>query len=425
MAGHSYLGSAARIHIGHACREEVGVQQARTAVVPLAGPVQHYAWGSPSAIPDLLGVAQDGRPWAELWLGTHPRGPATALAPEGPTALPALLQEQGQPPLPFLLKLLAAAAPLSLQVHPDRRQAEEGYACEQAAQVPVDALERSYRDPHPKPELVVALTPFRALAGFRHPLSTLRVLSELDPALLPPFGPLQQDPSGKGAAATLSSLLSLPEGDAGELLEVAGRAAARAGLSPECDRAADLLQRLLRHHPGDVGALAALLLEDVELAPGEALFQPAGVLHAYIEGLAVELMAASDNVLRAGLTTKHVDVPALMGVLRQEVGGAHRVLPEPLSSPEHVRYPVPVTEFALECLALRETGQVCQTGPGPSLCLVTAGTVELGAPGSAPLRLDRGGAAYVAPSTALRLRGPGTSFWATSGGSEGAGLRAA
>jgi mannose-6-phosphate isomerase len=280
--------------------------------------------------------------------------------------------------LPFLMKLLAADAPLSLQAHPDAGQAAAGFAAEEAAGVPRGAPERRYADPYHKPELLVAVSEFRALCGFREPAATAELLAGLKaPALDPVVGAL-----GEGdLAGAVGWLLTHPE-PAELVTQVVGGAGA-----------SRLVGELAAAYPGDVGVVVALLLNQVTLRPGEAIFMPAGNLHAYLRGTGVEIMAASDNVLRGGLTPKHVDVPELLRVLR------FAPLAEPVRRPERVgpgvvTWRVPVAELALYRVrldaAVRRV-EVPVAGPRAVLCL--AGEVEVD-DGVARVTLRAGDAAF-------------------------------
>jgi mannose-6-phosphate isomerase len=407
-------------------------------VLPLFGQVQHYAWGSPDAIYNLLGEAPTGEPAAELWLGTHPVAPSDC--DDGGRRRPAadLVGE-----LPFLLKVLAAEKALSLQVHPDRAQARAGFDAEERAGVPLNAPERRYRDPNHKPELIVALTPFRALAGVREPARTLAIVEAFGvPELSAAFRPLAADPA-RGAAEVLRTLLTLPRERgralAGELTRAAASVAARSG-DGEPARAADLVGRLAIAHPGDVGIAAALLLNDVTLKPGEALFQPAKLLHAYVHGVGIEIMATSDNVLRGGLTPKHIDVDELLRLLDPAPSGAPVLTAKTLRAGAGglVRYwPVPVDDFVL-AEAICAGGEV--TLNRPAVLLAVDGTVDVqlatdgggaapdtgaaataGGPAGeapadgAPLRLARGQAAVLTAPATVTLRGTGRVFAARPG----------
>jgi mannose-6-phosphate isomerase len=244
------------------------------------GTVQHYAWGDHTFIPDLLGVEADGTPWAELWLGTHPNGPSRL---DDGTAL---VDTTG--PLPYLLKVLAAAEPLSLQTHPDAEQARDGH-------------ERGiYPDDQPKPELLCALTPFEALCGLRPVDATLSLLDDLGVA----DGRLARVLAADGPRACLVGLYR------GTIDPASVVDACRSGDRVE----ADWIRRLDQRYPGDPSVAVAVLLNHVVLAPGDALRLDAGNLHAYLSGAGIELMGASDNVVRAGLTVKPVDVDELLRI---------------------------------------------------------------------------------------------------------------
>lgn len=245
----------------------------------VTGVVQHYPWGDPTYLPELLGRPSDGRPWAELWLGTHPSGPAR-LDDGRPLA-----ELTGE--LPYLLKVLSAAAPLSLQTHPDREQARAGHAAGR------------YPDPNPKPELLCALTPFEALCGVRPVDRTLELLAGLG------LDQLAHELDRHGPYHVLDSLLR--GGTEPEPIVTACRRSDR----PE----ARWVVRLDERYPGDPSVAASLLLNLVALRPGEAISLPAGNLHAYLGGSGIELMGASDNVVRAGLTTKPVDVDEVLAVV--------------------------------------------------------------------------------------------------------------
>lgn len=293
-----------------------------------------YAWGSRDALPELLGRAPTGEPQAELWLGAHPGDPAKVAkgAPE-PRTLIDLIERDPQRygvdggQLPFLLKVLAIGMPLSLQVHPSREQARVGFEAEEAAGVPLDAFERNYGDPNHKPELLVALSEVSALAGFR-PLSEAR-------EDLRAFAELSVSGPGRDALNAAARLCSPSLGDELEARRAyltwalsgseesaeASRALrdciAQPGATPpgvDAHRVAAV--RLLgAAYPDDPGLLVSLLLHLVQLEPGEAIYLGARQLHAYLSGIGVEVMAASDNVLRAGLTKKHIDVPELLKIV--------------------------------------------------------------------------------------------------------------
>jgi mannose-6-phosphate isomerase len=353
-------------------------------VLRLDNPVRHYAWGSTSFIPDLLGRSADERPWAELWMGAHESAPSLVEQGNAQVRLDTLVERDPEgilgastvrrygPRLPFLFKVLAAEQPLSIQAHPDQAQARAGFERENVSGIPVDAPHRNYRDDNHKPELIVALTPFVALEGFRAPeviaaeLDSLR-LAKLDSSndsidLIDLIDALRGEDGLRRFFETVMS----PRG--ARVLEPIV-----AALADRHDARATWVRELAARHPGDVGALAPLYLELVELAPGQGLFLPARELHAYLHGAGLELMASSDNVLRGGLTPKHVDVPELLATLRFEPGKAH-VIDPPAGYPV-VEYPTPADEFALSRLEL--TGHmILPARKTPAIVLCTEGQLH-------------------------------------------------
>jgi mannose-6-phosphate isomerase len=263
--------------------------------VEITNEPRDYAWGSTTLIPDFLGVAPDGRPQAEIWYGTHPGSPARVAGREGD-----LRDVVGE--LPFLLKILAAGSPLSLQVHPTTAQAQAGFARENAAGIPIDAPHRTYKDPFAKPEMIYALSDeFRALSAFRPVAATRRMLDAVDPGLL---ADLRDDGDLRTVVARLLTTDVGAEVDA--IVELAATAPGEEWAT---------VRLLAAHYPGDPGIAVSLLLHTVVLARGEALYLPAGNMHAYLSGLGVEVMGPSDNVLRCGLTPKHIDTAELLEVV--------------------------------------------------------------------------------------------------------------
>ena len=371
-----------------------------------------YAWGSRTAIAGLLGTTPSGEPEAELWLGAHAGSPARILDP-GQTAGAADLAAWPETAhLPYLLKVLAAAGPLSLQAHPSSEQARAGFERENALGLAADSPERNYKDPFHKPELIFALSdPFEALCGFRDPAVSRSVLDELATA------------SGDQRISAFAETL---DGEPGDVLRRATEwllggdpavaelvEAVVAAAQDRDDRDADTVRMLSAAFPGDPGIVLALLLNRATLRPGEVLYLPAGNIHAYLDGLGIELMAASDNVLRGGLTPKRIDVPELVRVLDFSPIVATPLAPErPAAGVEVFRPDVP--DFALDHVVVG--GDVASAPvelPGTAIALCTAGAVELGG-ASGSLRLARGEAAVVtADEGTITVSGDGTLFVAT------------
>ena len=384
------------------------------AVFPLRGVIRPYAWGSRTSIAELQGRPTPSEaPEAELWLGAHPDDPSTVTGPGGPTSLAALIADdpKGQlgaevvdefgARLPYLMKVLAAGAPLSLQAHPDAAYAKQAYAAQQADP---DAP-RNYTDAYHKPEMLVALTPFEALCGFRAPEESAAALEGLRiPRLAPVIAALREG----DLRDAVRGLLTWPADDRAALIDDVVAA-------PEGD---PLATTLAGHYPGDPGVLVALLLNHVRLAPGEAIWMPAGNLHAYLGGTGVEIMAASDNVLRGGLTPKRVDVDELLRVLRFEVL-TDPILPASEVSPGVWTWRVPVREFALYRMSLGPAAPPLRLpGEGPRIVLGSKGDVFVAeAVDGTPVSVTPGMAAYVPAETGPALvAGVGEIFVATVAG---------
>ncbi len=366
--------------------------------VEITNTPREYAWGSTSAIPALLGTAPSGRPEAELWLGAHSGSPSRLVGREG------TLAELVPGRLPFLLKVLAAASNLSLQAHPSAEQALEGFAAENAAGVPLDSPERNYKDAFHKPELIYALSdPFRALCGFRPVAQTRALLVPVsgDARMTPLLDRLVDDSSLR---AVFEWLITRGPGVA-ELVS----AVVEAGRHGE-GLAWDAVRFLADRNPGDPGIVISLLLNAVSLSPGQVLYLPAGNIHAYLEGLGIELMASSDNVLRGGLTPKHVDVAELLKVLD------FRPLPVPYLAPERPQPGVEVfrpdvADFVLTVVSGdAASGSVAVPLTGPAIALCTRGSVSLSGH-----ELERGHALYLADESLLEVSGDGMLFLASTG----------
>jgi mannose-6-phosphate isomerase len=368
-------------------------------VFEVEGALRRYEWGSRSVIQRLLGEQPDGRPAAELWFGAHAGDPSAALgttldrivAADPVGTLGPAVAERFDGRLPFLLKVLAADQALSIQVHPTLEQARAGYAAEQAAGVAGGAPNRNYADANHKPELLCALTPFEALCGFRPVAGTLALLAELEIPELADIEALLRGPDGLRAAFT-----ALLTHDDPASLVTAVRTRAR----PEGPLRAAYLAA--EHFPDDIGVVLTLLLNYVRLEPGEAIYLGAGNVHAYLRGAGVEIMASSDNVLRCGLTPKHVDVSELLRITD------FTELAEPRWPLTDGAFTVPVPDFALRPLDV--DGPVPVPGAGPRLVLAVTDGVEVDG-----LALRPGHAAFVAAAAGAQLNGRGRVFVASPG----------
>lgn len=357
------------------------------------GFVQHYAWGSTDVLPQFLSRPADGQPWAEIWFGAHPLAPSTIA--DGARGLDAVIAAAPRrmlgdsvmrafgPALPFLLKLIAPAQPLSLQVHPSKEHAQESFAAENAAGIPLDSGDRNYRDANHKPEMLMALTPFEALCGFRTPRKALSIVRGLDTPLSEQLTQLiTEHPSAHGMRAAFRRLvtpaLSPSAEEVGALAEACRRRLdSGESPSPRIDATVATLQSV---HPGDPGVAAALLMNPVSLQPGEAMFVPDGIIHSYQSGLGIEIMASSDNVLRAGLTSKKVDANELLQCASVAAAPPIRIGPEQLTE-NTAAYFSPIDDFELSITTLPDGASFYPSirvpGQGPRILLCIEGDVLL------------------------------------------------
>lgn len=391
---------------------------------PLTGTVKNYAWGSPDAIPAILGTEADGTPQAEYWLGAHRGGPAAI----GGTTLDRLLasrpgilgeaEQRFDGQFPYLLKILAAAQPLSLQAHPSGDQARAGFESEQARGVPLDDPTRTYKDTWPKPEMLVALGPFEALWGFRDPLRTAELFDALEPreSLEPLIGPLRHRGAEAGLAEVFLECLCPDE---------VHRAMINGVLSAALDHAEDrdgvgefarLALTLDEFYPSDPTILAALLLNHVHLGKGQGLHVPAGVLHAYLSGTGIEIMASSDNVVRGGLTPKHIDVDALVSLLHFAPSEPDIITPSPVGAGV-CHYPTTEPEFSLWRVELVPDRPAALPGDGRArILLVVEGHVTILDEQGAELGgIRQGESVFFEASERAVLRGNCLAFLAASG----------
>lgn len=367
----------------------------------LINSVQNYAWGSKTALTDLYGIANPNNlPMAELWMGAHPKssskiedasGQARSLRDVIDADKAALLgdkvaQRFGE--LPFLFKVLCAEQPLSIQVHPNKQASEIGFAKENAAGIPLDAAERNYKDPNHKPELVFALTPFLAMNAFRE-------FSEIISLLQPVAGAnnaiahFLENPNAEALSRLFASLLNMQGEEKSHALAVL-----KAALDSQQGEPWETIRLIAQFYPDDSGLFSPLLLNVVKLNPGEAMFLFAETPHAYLQGVALEGMANSDNVLRAGLTPKYIDIPELVANVKFVAKPAAELLTQPVKNGAELDFPIPVEDFAFSLHDLSQTETtIAQESAAILFCVEGEATLHKG---EQHLVLKPGESAFVA-----------------------------
>jgi mannose-6-phosphate isomerase len=402
-----------------------------TSILPMGNPIRDYDWGARETLARLQGREPSGTPEAELWMGAHPSAPSIVMVADGAVhrldelvsraphdVLGADVATTYGPRLPYLLKVLAIASPLSLQVHPDRTRARDGFAGE------VEVLgEHRYVDPYPKPEMLYALEPIEALCGFRPAPDAARLLRLLDGRRLAAIAAPLHDPHPEDDTDALEAafeiLVTWPDDDRADLAleaaDAAETALPAAGLTDDDRAALTWVTRLAEFFPKDGLVVAPLLLDLVRLRSGETLFVPAGAPHSYLSGTGVEIMGNSDNVLRAGLTHKPIAVEELLHVVDGR-SRPHRT-PEIALGPCEVGWRPEAPEFQLTRVRLPDGSPVeaCGGLPGPQIVLATAGVVEVRCDGETYTL--RGGESALVPAGCgpLVLAGPGEVFRAAVG----------
>ena len=367
----------------------------------LINSVQNYAWGSKTALTDLYGIANPNNlPMAELWMGAHPKssskiedasGQVRSLRDVIEADKAALLgdkvaQRFGE--LPFLFKVLCADQPLSIQVHPNKQASEIGFAKENAAGIPLDAAERNYKDPNHKPELVFALTPFLAMNAFRE-------FSEIISLLQPVAGAhnaiahFLENPNAEALSQLFASLLNMQGEEKSHALAVL-----KAALESQQGEPWETIRLIAQFYPDDSGLFSPLLLNVVKLNPGEAMFLFAETPHAYLQGVALEVMANSDNVLRAGLTPKYIDIPELVANVKFVAKPAAELLTQPVKNGAELDFPIPVEDFAFSLHDLSQTETtIAQESAAILFCVEGEATLHKG---EQHLVLKPGESAFVA-----------------------------
>ncbi|MDR3301343.1 MAG: mannose-6-phosphate isomerase, class I [Spirochaetaceae bacterium] len=374
----------------------------------LQNEIKHYDWGSPKCIPELLQIKNDtGEPYAELWMGAHRASPSRAIVEIGTTPLDALIESDKKFFLgatlaahgggfPYLFKLLAAEKPLSIQAHPNREQAKCGFTRENQKKIPLDGRRRNYKDANHKPEILCAISPFRALCGFRPVHEIAGLLKKLD---CPQFTFLSASflhvGEGEGYKLLLEKLFSLSIGERKKISDhIINNIAYIARTEPDFTREWELLASFNQQFPLDHALLAPLYLNLIDLHPEEAIFLPPGILHSYISGFAVELMANSDNVLRGGLTQKQVSPHDLIAILTLEPFMPHIIKPD---TDGYFEYPTSTAEFRLVLIKGREGEIKKMSLPGPVILVLIAGALVMQDKDGAPPRtLQAGESMFIA-----------------------------
>lgn len=392
-------------------------------IYKMCNPIQNYAWGSRTAIAELMGIgAPSDQPQAEIWMGAHPKAPSSiryqgawhrldhviGRHPESFIGIAAMDHFGNQ--LPFLLKILAVSLPLSIQAHPNAIQAKKGFALENKQKIRLNADHRNYKDDRHKPECICALTPFWGLCGFRSKNEILRLAQFVWPETHQPALRLLQDHAIK---PFFEHLMMLPRD---VCVDLVSQAVERARTLNGKDALFSWMLRLQEQYPGDIGVLAPLLLNLVELKPGQALFLDAGQLHAYLDGVGVELMANSDNVLRGGLTSKHVDVPELLNIVNFSPMRLNILGPQVMDTSESY-YPSRIDDFRLSVIAVRPSKpHVCDNrsaGPEILLCINSENGIQCRS-NQKEMILHQGRSLFIpAKVTGYSLHGSGTVYKAS------------
>jgi mannose-6-phosphate isomerase len=365
----------------------------------LKNSIQEYAWGSHTAIQKLLGHPPTDKPWAEMWLGAHPKSPSRVDFMGEWVGLDALIEQYADSilgrqvarkfnnTLPYLFKILAADQPLSIQAHPDARFAEEGFQRENRLKIPLNAANRNYKDDRRKPECICALTPFWALKGFRDVQSILKRMGALCPLELQNELKALKTEGTDGLKPFFKTLMTLPDERRHRIISEAVQNANR----HRDDPVFDWVLKLHETFPSDIGVVGPALLNLIRLEPGQALFLASGELHSYLQGVGIELMANSDNVIRGGLTPKHVDVEELIRIVNFARADHHILVPQPIN-PGEERFPLEIEEFSFSRIVVKNN--ITYAGPanrGPEilLCLQGASHILFGG-GDSRILLDKG-----------------------------------
>jgi mannose-6-phosphate isomerase len=365
----------------------------------ISGVSKKYDWGSTDLLSDFFGLSKEIDAVAEIWFGTHPLGESKSLADNQ-----SLSDSLGKR-LRFLVKFLSAERALSIQVHPNSDQAKAGFDLEQGQAIPISDSKRNYKDASHKPEALIALTSFRALCGFRPRTDLATVFTEFGKSE-PQFASLAKKLL---AEASLESIFQSLIEDS-ELVKRFTTTVDSSQSNPVAMKARELVAKLLKQFPDDTGALVALMLNEVSLEPGEAIYLPAGNVHAYLSGLGLEVMAASDNVLRAGLTSKHIDVAEVLEIADFSELVEPRVRPKKLAE-GLIEYPVDCSEFRIYRAEVSGKNLLADLDlPASAMVVCTAGEVAVSTSLDEREVLTKSEVVLASGAKKLSLSGSGTVF---------------
>lgn len=378
------------------------------SIFKMLNTVQHYAWGSHTAIAEMMGWdAPAAHPEAEVWMGAHPKAPSKVWHEQRWQPLDQLIAQYPDEmlgpsvakhfnnQLPYLFKLLAAGEPLSIQAHPDKKQAQAGCRFENSKGIPLDSPRRNYKDNQHKPECICALTTFWGLCGFRSLAEMMALIGPVWPAKFNYLlKPIEQSFNSAGLKRLFERLMSLGQPQREQLVTpIVEQALMQRDKGP----AYEWIVRLNQIYPGDIGVLSPLLLNLIKMEPGEAVFLPARQLHAYLEGFGIELMANSDNVLRGGLTPKHIDVPELIKILDFEPR-TPKILQPPGKMETAFSYDVPAEEFTLSSIqpTVQKPYTTHASAGGPEIIICTDGLATIcSAKACCDIKIEQGQSVFV------------------------------
>ncbi|MFA6507581.1 MAG: mannose-6-phosphate isomerase, class I [Treponemataceae bacterium] len=401
-----------------------------TKIFRIRNAIKTYDWGSTDLIPAFLSEENtEKKNYAEIWMGAHPNDPSIAQFDKKKIPLNELIEDFPEDTigtfckqifgnrLPYLFKILAVEHPLSLQAHPDKSQAVAGWRKENEAGIPLDEASRNYKDDNHKPEILCALTPFRALCGFRQPVEIRQLLDIFDSSDLTGLREtLNQKKEGEALTSFFSRFNGLSSEHKRSLLDFAANQAITLQTKDALNaRIWRIVEQLATSQSADSAVIAPLFLNDIELAPGQAIYVPSGILHAYLSGMGVELMANSDNVLRGGLTKKHIDMKELLAVLRFEPYKPPILKPSLSNLTGLCYFDIPAAEFRLfELNTLGENERHPLPPSTPSIIIIIEGAFDACCDSDPPISIKKGESVFISASaTNPYISGKGLAYIAS------------